>query len=79
MAPTDRELGELSQRVKTLEATVDEIRRDVKDGNRATDEILLKLGQVSGGWKALLAVGAFAAAIGGLIAKFAPLLLGKVI
>ncbi len=25
MAPTDRELGELGQRVKTLEATVDEI------------------------------------------------------
>ena len=75
MAVTDREFGELSQKVAMMERTVEEIRRDVKEGNAVTDQILMKLSQVSGGWKALLAVGTMSAAVGGMVAKFLPMIL----
>lgn len=74
MPVTDREYGELAQQVRAMEKAIDEIRHDVKEGNAVTDQILLKLSQVSGGWRALLAVGAMAAAVGGLIAKFLPVI-----
>lgn len=74
MTVTDREYGELVQQVKAMEKAIDEIRHDVKEGNAVTDQILLKLSQVAGGWKVLIAVGGIAAAIGAMVVKFLPLI-----
>ena len=72
---SDREFGELSQRVHTLEATTKEIREDVKSGNAVSDQILHKLSAVEGGWRVIIGVASASAAVGGAIVKFAPMLL----
>ena len=72
MAVSDREFGELSQRVHSLEDSAREIKADVKAGNVVADQILHKLSAAEGGWKMLASVAAFGAAVGGLIVKLLP-------
>lgn len=73
VAVTDREFGELNERVRGIQSDVGSLKTDMASNTRATNEILMRLSAVGGGWKAIAAVGAIAAAVGGIIVKFLPL------
>ncbi len=77
MVASDERLGELTGRMQGVERRLDKLEKSVDDGNDMTREILLKFSEVRGGWKVLMAVGAVAAAIGGGIVKFVPMLWGR--
>jgi len=55
-------VGKLEVQVDRLETDVGEIKGDIK-------HILKTLDTATGGWKTLLMVGGFSAAVGGLVAK----------
>ena len=65
MTSTEREMGELSARVKNLEDWLGSIAGDVKAIRSAVD-------QGRGGWKALVVMCGLAGTIGGLAMKFIP-------
>ena len=65
MPISERDFGNLESRVQGIEEDVTEVKADVK-------QILGKLSGMDGGWRAIAAVGAISAAIGGLIVRLAP-------
>jgi len=81
MAINDREFGELSQRVQQLEITMKEVRSDVREGNKTSDQILAKIDRAEGGYRALLGIAAIAGGIASgvtaLALKMFPFLIGK--
>lgn len=75
MVASDERLGELTGRMQGVERRLDKLEKSVDDGNEMTKQILLKFSEVRGGWRVLVAVGAVAATIGGLIVRFVPSML----
>lgn len=73
MAVNDVEFGEVRGRLIAVEATLKDLKTEVKEGNATSDAILLKLSAAEGGWKVLAGVAAASAAIGGILAKIIPL------
>jgi hypothetical protein len=66
MAPNEqRELENLSTRLTRLE-------RDTTEQTKTLNEMRDMMIAAQGGWKTMMAIAGFAAAIGGLIAKFLP-------
>ncbi len=62
----ERTIGEHSARLDALEDGIREIRADVK-------QVLAQMAAAQGGWKTLLMLGGFSAAVGSLITKLWPL------
>jgi hypothetical protein len=58
-----RDIGRHDAQIETLQADMSEMKKDVH-------EIKLILAQAQGSWKTLVAVGGFAAFIGGIFTKF---------
>lgn len=66
MAPSEqRELENLSTRLTRLES-------DTKEQTKTLNELRDMMVAAKGGWKTMMAIAGFAAALGGLIAKFLP-------
>lgn len=64
---TDRELGQMEARIAVLEQEVHEVRRD-------TREILTTLSEAKGGWKTMMMIAGFSAAMGALVSQVLPFL-----
>lgn len=73
LAVSDREYGELSERVRGIQSDVGSLKVDMGANTRATNEILKRIAGLEGSWKALLGVAAAAAAIAGFIVKLLPI------
>jgi hypothetical protein len=59
---TDRELGNMEARIVLLEKELGAVRND-------TRKILLTLSEAQGGWKTLMMLSGFSAALGGIISQ----------
>lgn len=78
MPVTDREFGELSERVRGIQEDVSGLRGDMHTIKGAISEISSTLSTVKGGWKAIAAIASVAAATGGVIVKVFPMLFGHI-
>ena len=65
MPEYDREIGEMTAKLQHLEASVVEMKADLKD-------ISHTLSEAKGSWRTLLAVAGFSSVVGGLLVKFLP-------
>lgn len=72
-SPVEGKLVDMSEKVEVsvgkLEVQVDRLETDVGEIKGDIKHILKTLDTATGGWKTLLMVGGFAAAVGGLVAK----------
>lgn len=75
VAVSDREYGELSERVRGIQEDVTELRADMLALKGGVSDIMTTLSTVRGGWKAIAAIASLAAAGGGLIVKILPIFL----
>lgn len=69
MPEYDREIGEMTAKLQHLEASMVEMKADLKD-------ISHTLSEAKGSWRTLLAVAGFSSVVGGLLVKFLPFLGG---
>lgn len=67
MPEYDREIGEMTAKLQHLEASMVEMKADLKD-------ISHTLSEAKGSWRTLLAVAGFSSVVGGLLVKFLPFL-----
>lgn len=65
MPEYDREIGEMTAKLQHLEASMVEMKADLKD-------ISHTLSEAKGSWRTLLAVAGFSSVVGGLLVKFLP-------
>ena len=70
--PTEREFGELSERVRFIQSDMASLKSDMTANTRATNEILKRIAGLDGGWKTLAVIGSVAAVIGGMVVKYLP-------
>lgn len=73
MPVSDREFGELSERVRGIQDDVGDMKADMTTLKAGVANIMSTLSTVRGGWKAIAAIAAIAAAAGGVIVKIVPL------
>ena len=76
LMPTEREFGELSERVRNIQSDMTDLRGDVHTIKGAISDMSSTLSTVRGGWKAIASIAAIAAAIGGVVVKVIPMILG---
>lgn len=67
MSEYEREIGEMTAKLKHLEDSVSEMKADLKT-------ISHTLSEAKGSWRTLLAVAGFSSVVGGLLVKFLPFL-----
>jgi len=65
---TARELAEHGSDIKHLQADMDKMSDDMEDVKQSLQAINKTLSEAQGGWKMMMMVGGFGAAIGSLIA-----------
>ena len=65
---TARELAEHGSDIKHLQADMDKMTEDMVEVKKALQDINKTLSEAQGGWKMMMVVGGFGAAIGSLIA-----------
>lgn len=65
---TARELAEHGSDIKHLQADMDKMTEDMVEVKKALQDINRTLSEAQGGWKMMMMVGGFGAAIGSLIA-----------
>ena len=70
---SDREFGELVERVSGMQRSFVDIKSDVSALTGTADQILLKISGLEGGWKVLLGIAGGAAMLGGIVVKVLPL------
>lgn len=70
---SDREFGELSERVRGIQDDVTDLKGDMATLKSGVANIMSTLSTVRGGWKAIAAIAAIAAAAGGIVVKIVPL------
>jgi hypothetical protein len=64
-------MGDLDRTIGTFEAKIDRLEKDVATLITRQDEVLHILNQAKGGWKTMVAVGAFVSFLTVVISKFA--------
>jgi hypothetical protein len=64
-------MGDLDRTIGTFEAKIDRLEKDVATLIARQDEVLHILNQAKGGWKTMVAVGAFVSFLTVIISKFA--------
>jgi hypothetical protein len=64
-------MGDLDRTIGTFEAKIDRLEKDVATLIDRQDEVLHILNQAKGGWKTMVAVGAFVSFLTVIISKFA--------
>lgn len=69
MSEYEREIGEMTARIAGLEATVSEMRGDLKI-------VRDTLNEARGSWRTLLAVAGFSSALGAILTKMIPFIGG---
>ena len=69
MPDYDREIGEMTAKISGLEASVQEMRTDLKAISRT-------LSEAKGSWRTLLMVAGFSSALGAFVMKFFPVIGG---
>lgn len=70
----EREIGELSGRMASVERTTDRLEKKLDANSDATAEILRRIAGLDGGWRVLLGISAIMSAIIGIALKFLPTL-----
>lgn len=73
LAVTDREYGELSERVRGIQVDVSLLKTDMATNTKATNEILKQIASVTGGWRMLIAAAAIVSALVTFLLKFLPI------
>jgi hypothetical protein len=69
--------SELHQQVGKHDAEIDALKGDMAEVKSDVKQILAFVNQAQGSWKTLLAIGGFAAAVGGLVSWAVHTFLGK--
>jgi len=67
MSDYEREIGEMTARLRHLEESLSEVRTELRT-------ISSTLSEAKGSWRTLLAVAGFSSVVGGLLVKFLPFL-----
>lgn len=62
-----REFGKLEGAVEALKVDVDSLKTDVKDLSKKLDQVLDKLNEAKGGWRALMMLGGAGATLGTIV------------
>lgn len=72
-----RDLGRLEGQIGALEARLEQQNYEIASLRSDVRELVKFSQEARGSWRTLMAMGGFAAAIGALIAKFAPMMWSK--
>ena len=76
-ADVQRDLGKMGAQIEGLAKQLSTLTEELRRTNEKLDGVQRDLDMASGGWKTLVAVGAAAATVGGLIATFLPMFFNR--
>lgn len=73
MPVSEREFGELVERVSNMQRAVGDLKTNVATIGDSVEQILRKISGLEGGWRVLLGIAGVAGVVGGIIVKVLPL------